>query len=122
MYTPRSSNTNFSGEWFATQIEKTGSGTFAAVLLGEYFLVTTDPGNIKVVLATEFNNFEKGKSTACNRVFIDSSLSFRFFLSRIPGISVWRRRFQCRWYVQLACSCHCVGLSFNRGPLEVRRS
>ena len=59
------------GEWLAAQVEKTGSGTFAAVPLGEYFLATTDPGNIKVILATEFNNFEKGKSAAPNGVFVD---------------------------------------------------
>jgi len=50
------------GEWFGAQHEKAGSGTFAAVFIGEYFLSTSDPGNIKVVLATEFNNFEKGTS------------------------------------------------------------
>ena len=48
------------GEWFATQYEKAGSGTFAGVLAGDYVFSTADPGNIKVILATEFNNFEKG--------------------------------------------------------------
>jgi len=50
------------GEWFEAQHEKVGSGTFAAVFIGEYFMSTSDPGNIKAVLATEFNNFEKGTS------------------------------------------------------------
>ncbi|KAF9650971.1 cytochrome P450 [Thelephora ganbajun] len=50
----------FVGEWFATQHERVGSGTFSGVLMGEYFMTTSDPGNIKVILATEFNNFEKG--------------------------------------------------------------
>lgn len=49
------------GEWFAAQLEKAGSGTFGSVFFGEYFLTTSDPGNMKVVLATEFNNFEKSK-------------------------------------------------------------
>jgi len=48
------------GEWFATQHEKAGSGTFGGVLMGDYFISTTDPGNVKAILATEFNNFEKG--------------------------------------------------------------
>lgn len=48
------------GEWFAAQHEKAGSGTFAGVFFGEYFMSTSDPGNIKAILATDFNNFEKG--------------------------------------------------------------
>ena len=32
------------------------------MILGEYFMSTADPGNIKVMLATEFNNFGKGAS------------------------------------------------------------
>jgi len=48
------------GEWFTAQHEKAGSGTFATVLAGEYLVLTSDPGNVKVILATEFNNFEKG--------------------------------------------------------------
>ena len=48
------------GEWFAAQYEKVGSGTFGAVLVGEYLISTSDPGNVKMLLATEFNNFEKG--------------------------------------------------------------
>jgi hypothetical protein len=50
------------GEWIATQLENAGSGTVAAVILGEYLLITSDPGNIKAILATEFNNFGKGNS------------------------------------------------------------
>ena len=60
---PRVSSSNtlrLIGEWFATQHEKTGSGTWAGVLMGDYFISTADPGNVKVVLAAEFNNFEKG--------------------------------------------------------------
>jgi len=48
------------GEWFATQHEKVESGTWGGVLAGDYLISTADPGNIKVILATEFNNFEKG--------------------------------------------------------------
>ena len=48
------------GEWFAAQHEKVKSGTWAGVLVGDYLISTADPGNIKVILATEFNNFEKG--------------------------------------------------------------
>jgi hypothetical protein len=55
-------NLDSTGEWLVAQYEKGGSGTVAAVFLGDYFLLTNDPGNIKVMLATEFNNFEKGKS------------------------------------------------------------
>lgn len=83
------------GEWFAAQHEKAGSGTFAAAFLGEYFISTSDPGNIKAILATGFNNFEKGK---LNRVLMGRSLtvySIRLFLSGIHGISTRRRRFQC---------------------------
>lgn len=55
-----SSKNGFIGEWVTAQHEKVGSGTVAGALLGDYILTTCDPGNIKVVLATEFNNFEKG--------------------------------------------------------------
>lgn len=48
------------GEWFEAQHDRAGSGTFAGVLAGEYFISTADPGNIKAILATESNNFEKG--------------------------------------------------------------
>ena len=48
------------GEWFEDRYEKIGSGTFAGMLMGNYFISTADPGNIKVILTTEFNNFEKG--------------------------------------------------------------
>ena len=48
------------GEWFEAQHEKAGSRTFSGAIIGEYFISTADPGNIKVLLATEFNNFEKG--------------------------------------------------------------
>ena len=48
------------GEWFAAQHEKAGSGTFGAAIMGGYFISTADPGNVKAVLVTEFNNFEKG--------------------------------------------------------------
>ena len=48
------------GEWFEDQYEMVGSRTFAGTLMGNYFISTADPGNIKVILATEFNNFEKG--------------------------------------------------------------
>jgi len=48
------------GEWFATQHEKVGSGTWGGVITGDYLISTADPGNIKAILATEFNNFEKG--------------------------------------------------------------
>lgn len=51
-------------------------------IFGQYFLLTTDPGNIKVVLSTKFNNFEKGNSdhgTTFNRAFIDSPPLLGFF-------------------------------------------
>lgn len=50
------------GEFLAAHHEKAGSGTFATVVMGNYFISTTDPGNVKTILATEFNNFEKGTS------------------------------------------------------------
>jgi hypothetical protein len=51
------------GEWFAAKYEDVGSGTMAGAFFGEYFLMTSDPGNIKMILATEFKNFEKGSSS-----------------------------------------------------------
>lgn len=59
------------GDWFAAQYEKAGSGTFGAVILGGYFLSTSDPGNIKLILATGTGNFEKG---TINRIFNAASL------------------------------------------------
>ena len=59
------------GDWFAAQYEKAGSGTFGAVILGDYFLSTSDPGNIKLMLATGCGNFEKGTS---NRILKVASL------------------------------------------------
>ena len=50
------------GEWFKAQHEKVGSGTFAGLIMGAYFISTSDPGNVKVILTTEFNNFDKGTS------------------------------------------------------------
>lgn len=49
------------GDWFVAQHVRAGSGTVGLVFLGDYFLTTTDPANIKVLLATEFSNFEKGE-------------------------------------------------------------
>jgi len=60
------------GEWFVAQHEKTGSGTFGVALMGGYFISTADPGNIKAILATEFNNFEKG---ALDRILMGHSLA-----------------------------------------------
>lgn len=48
------------GEWFAAQHEKAGSGTFSSALIGDHLISTADPGDIKAILATEFNNFENG--------------------------------------------------------------
>jgi hypothetical protein len=54
--------TLLSGEWFANQYEKAGSGTVAYVTFGDYFLTTSDPGNMKATLSTQSGNFEKGNS------------------------------------------------------------
>ena len=73
--------------------EKTGSGSFAGAFIGEYFITTSDPGNIKVILATEFNNFEKGTSDS---IVVGCPLAkrlSRILLSRNHGIGARRRRF-----------------------------
>ena len=63
------------GDWFAAQYEKAASGTFGAIILGGYFLSTSDPGNIRLMLATGFGNFEKG---TLNGIFNAASLDGTF--------------------------------------------
>ena len=82
------------GEWFTAQYEKVGSGTFGSSLMGGYFISTADPGNIKTVLATEFDNFEKGTP---DRTPMGHPLTvplIRCLRSRSHGVGARRGRFQ----------------------------